>query len=162
MARRKIAPADNGFSTEVVAPGRISRTLFKHEAKECIVWNVHNFDLTATQKRTTNARIAADKARVDASPSDIALFVGGDFNFPFEDCANFSLRAPTTSHRKHAQHQHTEARAWPALSSLTELATSQPTHFNKPADSLSILDRVFFWPSELVLPEIARLHNSAL
>ena len=82
LVRRRLITRDDDLVTESVVAGRVSRSRMAKDGKQCIIWNVHNYELPADARRETNRRIEEDRLAAQRDPSNVSLWVGGDFNFP--------------------------------------------------------------------------------
>ena len=138
LIRKRAAPGADGCTTEVIIPGRVSRTRWNKDNKTNVIWNLHNFGLSPAEKQDINRRLDTDRRAAQADPNNNALWVAGDFNFPPQDAEEFSLRLPTAAGQNHRRRQSAEEGAWPALCELTELALGAPTHFCRSTDKLTV------------------------
>eukprot|EP00973_Karenia_brevis_P040753 5640107-Karenia_brevis.AAC.1 len=53
--------------------------------KALVVWNIHNYDLSAAERDDLKTRFDADKDRARQSPLHYVILLGGDFNLEPED-----------------------------------------------------------------------------
>ena len=80
--------------SRAVVMGRVLRTVIDRPGSRFIVWNVHNFGLTALAMDRAVEGLRDDAAEAAADPLRVFLVVAGDFNFREEGEEEFDLKNP--------------------------------------------------------------------
>ena len=109
LIRKRLLGREDDLNVQEIIPGRITRSCMQSGAKRCIIWNVHNYDVSAADRREVNRRIDADRRDAQQDPGNVAMWLGGDFNFPPEVSPEFSLRIPSSATRRNSRRQAAEA-----------------------------------------------------
>ena len=122
LIRKRLLRRDDDLVVQEIIPRRITRSCMQSVAKRCIIWNVHNYDVSAADRREVNRRIDADRRDAQQDLGNVALWLGGDCNSPPEVSPEFSLRTPSSATRRNSRRQSAEACGWPALMQLARMA----------------------------------------
>ena len=131
--------------SRAVVMGRVLRSVIDRPGSRFIVWNVHNFGLTALAMDRVINGLRDDVAEAAADPLRVFLVVAGDFNFRDEGEEEFDLKNPDNlfgSVTKGDRQQH--AATWrKALSPLTDVHSGEPTHWSAQHSKASRIDKIF-------------------
>ena len=136
--------------SEIILPGRVLRSSVSANGRETIIYNIHNYGLSAGQVVFATVRIKRDIERARLAPSTVSVWLMGDFNFlcqgnlpictsspPVNDASDRALALLPAN--QHSQYSH-----WTkVLDELIELEQSEPTHYLSMNGTMSKLDRIY-------------------
>ncbi|CAK0873260.1 unnamed protein product, partial [Prorocentrum cordatum] len=151
---QSIADDESRFTHTELVPGRAQRLLIKtmseSEAAQgalpnmVVIYNVHNFRLTAQEVDKVAGSIRAEVITASQQPERIAILVMGDFNFMDE--APLEMKAPLVNkslprlRRHNPEHQ----LAWESvLTNMTELDPEIPTHYTEQSQQCTRIDKIY-------------------
>jgi hypothetical protein len=139
------AGSDAVVVSRAVVMGRVLRSVIDRPGSRFIVWNVHNFGLSAPAMDRVVAGLRADSAEAAAAPQQVFLVVAGDLNFRDDGEEEFDMKNPDNSFgtvTKCDKQQH--AATWrKALSPLTDVHGGEPTHWSAQHSKASRIDKIF-------------------
>ena len=108
--------------SETLVLGRVTRTLLDDGWCTTVVYNVHNFGLTALDVRNISKRIRADLAAMESDPTRHNVIIAGDWNFCPDDETNFDLNNPDTDFATDPTSRTQHATLWTqTLAPLTDI-----------------------------------------
>eukprot|EP00959_Pyramimonas_sp_CCMP1952_P218465 4569174-Pyramimonas_sp.AAC.2 len=142
------AVRDERIRVSELVPGRVLRAAIKARADDerpdamLVVYNVHNFGLTAQQVSSISSRISAEAEQAALQPHKMTLIAMGDLNYT--EAAPMHLHVPEIDKGLIIPPRHRgRADLWAAaMSEMTELDPEAPTHDIHDDQRLSQLDKV--------------------
>jgi len=75
LIRKLLLAQEDDLIVQEIVPGRITRSCMQSGAKRCIIWNFHNYDVSAADRREVNRRIDADRRDVQHDPGNVAMWL---------------------------------------------------------------------------------------
>ena len=149
MFRRLVFPHGTSLSSRVLIAGRVLRSVYASGPHKFIFWNVHNQELPTSELCEVDRLIASDTNEAHADPLQKSVWLAGDLNFADALELECSLADPSGQlHRVHTDAERwrrhgAEAARWPSLRGLTEIRIPEPTHYDRRANLVTPIDRIF-------------------
>ena len=133
---------DATVSSRAMVPGRVLRSVVERTGSRCILWNIHNFGLSAVAMELVAGELGADSALAEADPLHVTIIVGGDFNYREDGEEEFDMKSTdnhfgTVTPADRQQH----ATRWRSLvAPLTDVHAGEPSHWSAQHSKASRID----------------------
>jgi len=143
---------------EVIVPGRAAwlRVTDSQGRSDVTIVNIHNFDLSPTDRKYIQLHLRRLHAHADAQPQDRLLVMVGDFNV--SEHPPKSLNSPVDADTTAAQRYHYQPVYWRNIfKDLIEITTFSTTHRNTSTMAESTIDRCFISLPAHAMPNMETL-----
>ena len=145
LVAKAFCPQRSAISHSCLVPGRVSRLVISDGAKQCAVWNIHNFGISQLGMQAVSDRWELDAKEADEHPLRFFLVAAGDFNCQHDGVDALALGKSENGflRTKHTSGQHSSG--WSKLMGyITEITNFSPTHLFAPTNKLTVIDRMGF------------------